>query len=131
LLKRPKAALMAVVLLVTALVAIANVGILPQADHLFSSRELAKLVILKTSTASDVAEYKLPRAWNYGLNYYFGRELREWNPGSPQPDWIVTTPNAALEIRDGGIQVQEINPISAPTIMLLRVLRTDEKESLR
>lgn len=131
LLKRPKAALMAVVLLVTALVAIANVGILPQADHLFSSRELAKLVILKSSAASNVVEYKLPRAWNYGLNYYFGRELREWAPGSPQPDWIVTTPRAALEIRDGGIQVQEINPVSAPTIMLLRVLRTEEKGSLR
>jgi 4-amino-4-deoxy-L-arabinose transferase-like glycosyltransferase len=131
LLRRPKSALMAVVLLVTALVAIANVGILPQADHLFSSRELAKLVILKSSAASDVAEYKLPRAWNYGLNYYFGRELREWTPGSRQPDWIVTTPQAALEIRDGGIQVQEINPISAPTIMLLRVLRTEEERSLR
>jgi 4-amino-4-deoxy-L-arabinose transferase-like glycosyltransferase len=130
-LKRPKAALMAVIVLVTALVAIANVGILPQADHLFSSRELAQVVILKSSAASDVAEYKLPRAWNYGLNYYFGRELREWAPRSPQPEWIVTTPGAALEIRDSGIQVQEINPISAPTIMLLRVLQTEEKGSLR
>jgi len=47
-------------------------------DHLFSPRELSALVILKDSAASDIAEYKLPRSWNYGLNYYFGRELREW-----------------------------------------------------
>jgi hypothetical protein len=107
------------------------VGILPQVDHLFSPRELAELVIMKDSAASDVAEYKLPRSWNYGLNYYFGRELREWTPGSRQPDWIVTTPKAALEIQDGGIQVREINAISAPTIMLLHVLHPEEKGSLR
>jgi hypothetical protein len=110
---------------------VSNVGILPRADHLFSPRELAELVILKDSVASDVAEYKLPRSWNYGLNYYFGRELREWTPGSPQPDWIVTTPRAALEIQDDGIQVKEVNPISAPTIMLLHVLHPEEKQSLR
>jgi hypothetical protein len=131
LLKRPKAALIAVVLLVTALVEISNVALLPQADRLLSPRKLAQLIISKDSATSDVAEYKLPRAWKYGLDYYFGRELREWTPGSPQPDWIVTTPKAALEIQDGGIQVQEINPISAPTIMLLHVLRPKGTQSLR
>lgn len=131
LLKRPKAALIGVVLVMTVLVEIANVWILPQTDRLFSPRELAQLVISKDSTSADIAEYKLPRTWKYGLNYYFGRELREWSPGSPQPDWIVTTPKSALEIQDGGIQVQEINPISAPTIMLLHVLRTEGKQSMR
>jgi 4-amino-4-deoxy-L-arabinose transferase-like glycosyltransferase len=130
LLKRPKAALIGVVLVVTALVEVSNVWILPQTDHLFSPRELAQFVISKDSAASDVVGYKLPRTWKFGLDYYFGRELREWTPGSPQPDWIVTTPRAALEIQDGGIHVQEINPISAPTIMLLHVLR-QEKQSLR
>jgi len=131
LLKRAKAALIGVVLLVTALVGVLNVGILPRVDHLFSPRELAELVMLKDSAGSDVAEYKLPRSWKYGLNYYFGRELREWTPGSPQPDWIVTTPGAAFEIQDDGIQVKEVNPISAPTIMLLHVLHSEEKHSLR
>jgi 4-amino-4-deoxy-L-arabinose transferase-like glycosyltransferase len=130
LLKRPKAALIGVVLVVTALVEASNVWILPQTDHLFSPRELAQFVISKDSAASDVVRYKLPRTWKFGLDYYFGRELREWTAGSPQPDWIVTTPRAALEIQDGGIHVQEINPISAPTIMLLHVLR-QEKQSLR
>jgi 4-amino-4-deoxy-L-arabinose transferase-like glycosyltransferase len=127
LLKRPQAALMGVVLLVTIVVGIANAWILPQTDRLFSPRELAQFIISKDSAASDVAEYKLPRTWKYGLNYYFQRELREWTPGSPQPDWIVTTPKSALEIQEGGIQVQEINPISAPTIMLLHVLRPEGK----
>ncbi len=131
LLKRPKAASMGVALVVTILVEIANIGILPQTDRLFSPRELAQFIISKDSDASDVAEYKLPRTWKYGLNYYFQGELREWTPGSPPPDWIVTTPKSALEIQEGGIQVQEINPISAPTIMLLHVLRPEGKQSLR
>jgi 4-amino-4-deoxy-L-arabinose transferase-like glycosyltransferase len=131
LLKRPKAALLGIAVVVTILVEIADVGILPQTDRLFSPRELAQFIISKDSAASDVAEYKLPRTWKYGLNYYFQRELREWTPGSPQPDWIVTTPKSALEIQEGGIQVQEINPISAPTIMLLHVLRPEVKQLLR
>jgi hypothetical protein len=131
LLKRPKAALIGVVLVVTILVEIASVWILPQTDRLISPRELAKFVISKDSLSTDIAEYKVPRTWKYGLDYYFGRELREWTPGSPQPDWIVTTPKSALEIQEGGIQVQEINPISAPTIMLLHVLRPEVKQSLR
>jgi 4-amino-4-deoxy-L-arabinose transferase-like glycosyltransferase len=127
LLKRPKAALIGITLLVTAMIGVSNFSILPQVDHLFSSRELAKFIISNDSAASDVAEYKLPRSWNYGLNYYFGRELKEWSPGSVQPDWIVTTPQALSEIQKGEIQVREINPISAPTIMLLHVLRSENK----
>ncbi|MCU1342379.1 MAG: hypothetical protein JWN92_1802 [Candidatus Acidoferrum typicum] len=130
-LKRTKAALIGVVLLVTVLVESANFWILPQTDRLFSPRELAQLVISNDSVSADIVEYKVPRTWKYGLNYYFGRELREWTPGSPQPDWIVTTPKSALEIQEGGIQVQEINPISAPTIMLLHVLRPEGKQLLR
>jgi len=104
---------------------------LPQTDRLFSPRELAQFVISKDSTSADIVGYKIPRTWKYGLNYYFGRELSEWTPGSPQPDWIVTTPKSALEIQEGGIQVQEINPISAPTIMLLHVQRPEEKQPPR
>jgi 4-amino-4-deoxy-L-arabinose transferase-like glycosyltransferase len=131
LLKRPKTALIGVVLVAAILVEIANIWILPQTDRLFSPRELAQVVISKDSVSADIAEYKLPRTWKYGLDYYFQRELKEWTPGSPQPDWIVTTPKAALEIQGGGIQVQEINPISAPRIMLLHVLRPEGKTSLR
>ena len=131
LLKQPKAALIGILLVMTILVEIANLRILPQTDRLFSTRELAQFIISEDSVSSDVAEYKLPRTWKYGLNYYFQREVREWIPGSPRPDWIVTTPKAALEIQDGEIQVEEVNPISAPTIMLLRIRRTEGNTSLR
>ena len=99
--------------------------------YLTERRELARLIFSKESSAPDVAEYKLPRTWRYGLDYYFGKELREWTPGSPQPEWIVTTPAAALEIQDSGILTQEADPVSAPTIMLLRVSRPEDKRSLR
>jgi 4-amino-4-deoxy-L-arabinose transferase-like glycosyltransferase len=131
LLKQPKAAFIGIVLLITVLVEIATVGILPQIDRLLSSRELAKTILSNGQSTPSVTAYKLPRAWNYGLNYYLGGEVREWTPASPRPDWIVTTPEAALEIQKSGVQIQEVNPISAPAIMLLHVLRPGEKQLLR
>jgi 4-amino-4-deoxy-L-arabinose transferase-like glycosyltransferase len=131
LLKQPKAAFIGIVLLITVLVEIATVGILPQMDRLLSSRELAKTILSNGQSTPSVTAYKLPRAWNYGLNYYLGGEVREWTPASPRPDWIVTTPEAALEIQKSGVQIQEVNPISAPAIMLLHVLRPGEKQLLR
>jgi 4-amino-4-deoxy-L-arabinose transferase-like glycosyltransferase len=131
LLKRPKAAFIGIVLLMTALVEISSVGILPQIDRLISSRQLARTILSYGQSTPTVAEYKLPRAWDYGLNYYLGTELREWAPASPRPDWIVTTPEAALEIQENGVQIQEVNPISAPRIMLLHVLRPEDKHLLR
>jgi hypothetical protein len=115
---------------VTVLVEIANFWILPQTDRLFSPRELAQLVISKDSVSADIVEYKVPRTWKYGLDYYFQRGLKEWTPGSTQPEWIVTTPISSLEIIDSGLQVQ-VDDISAPTIVLLHVLRPEGKQSLR
>jgi 4-amino-4-deoxy-L-arabinose transferase-like glycosyltransferase len=131
LLKRPKAALIGIVLAVAVLVEVANVWILPRTDRLISPRELAQFILSRDSISSDVAQYKLPRTWTYGLDYYFQREVREWAPGSSRPDWIVTTPNAVSEIQDGYLYVQEMNTISAPKILLLRVTRVEEKQSLR
>ena len=131
LLRQPKTAFIGIVLLMTVLVEIATAGILPQMDGLLSSRELAKTILTYDRAAPSVTAYKLPRAWKYGLDYYMGREVREWTLTSPQPDWIVTTPEAALEIQENGVQIQEANPISAPAIVVLHVLRPKEKQLLR
>ena len=43
--------------------------------------------------------YQLPSAWNYGLAYYFGRELPEWSPADIDPALVLTTPAGLEEIR--------------------------------
>jgi 4-amino-4-deoxy-L-arabinose transferase-like glycosyltransferase len=122
-LKRPRTAFIGIVLLMIALLEISNVGILPQVSHLISSRELANAILSQGQPATNVAEYKLPRSWDYGLHFYLGKELTEWTPEMPQPDWIITTPQAALEIGDQGIRVQEVKHVSPPMILLLHVTR--------
>ena len=122
-LKRPRTAFIGIVLLMIALLEISNVGILPQVSHLISSRELANAIRSQGQSATNVAEYKLPRSWDYGLHFYLGKELTEWTPEMPQPDWIITTPQAALEISNQGIRMQEVKHVSPPTIILLHVMR--------
>ncbi|MBZ5699608.1 MAG: glycosyltransferase family 39 protein [Acidobacteriia bacterium] len=122
-LKRPRTAFIGIVLLMIALLEIVNVGILPQMSPLISSRELANTILSQGQTAANVAEYKLPRSWGYGLHYYFGKEPKEWTPEMPQPDWIITTPQAALDVYDQGMRIQIVDHISPPTILLLHVMR--------
>jgi 4-amino-4-deoxy-L-arabinose transferase-like glycosyltransferase len=121
-LKRARTAFIGIVLVMIALLVISNVGILPQMSRLISSRELANTILSQGQTEASVAEYKLPRSWDYGLHFYLRKKPKEWTPEMPQPDWIITTPQAALEIGDQGIRIQEVKYISPPTIVLLRVL---------
>jgi 4-amino-4-deoxy-L-arabinose transferase-like glycosyltransferase len=130
-LKRPRAAFIGAVLLTSSLVEIAIVGILPQIDRHLSSRELARTILSNGPPMPNVSEYELPRAWNYGLNYYLGQELKEWTPGSRQPDWIVTTSAAALEIQDQDVQIREVNSNSASKIVLLRVAGKEDQRNPR
>jgi hypothetical protein len=63
------------------LIVFANRLILPVADTIVSSRPAA-LWMLRGHTihASDVAVYHLPRAYGYGLDYYFNTTLPDWTP---------------------------------------------------
>jgi hypothetical protein len=44
--------------------------------------------------------YNLPRAFNYGLAFYFGRELPEWSPTDPEPALALTTAAGFEQIRN-------------------------------
>ncbi len=80
---------LAVVLLMALLVEAANFAILPRVDHQISSRTIARELLKVNPSGDDVAIYDIPRAWRYGLNFYLHRDLPEWTPGSPEPEWIV------------------------------------------
>ncbi len=63
------------------LVLLANRLILPGVDTLVSPRPAAMWAIQTHSlSANDAAVYGLPRAYGYGLNYYFNATLPEWRP---------------------------------------------------
>ena len=86
---RPREALLSVALFAIVTVEIANFSLLPGLDSQFSARPLA-VKILKTDPAGEnVAVYRLPRATEYGMNFYLNHDLREWTPGSPDPEWIL------------------------------------------
>jgi len=66
---------------VVVLLLVANHFILPALDLSISARPTATgLINSFSATSDDVAVFQLPRAYKYGLNYYFGKDLPEWRP---------------------------------------------------
>lgn len=79
----------------------ANIAILPLVDGRYSARPYAEF--LKSDPHPErIFTYQLPRAWNYGLAFYFGRELPEWLPTDPDPAFVLATQNGLAEIRKLG-----------------------------
>jgi 4-amino-4-deoxy-L-arabinose transferase-like glycosyltransferase len=63
------------------LILISNRLILPGTDAIVSARSAAVWAIHLHSLGPDeVVVYDLPRAYGYGLNYYFQKTLSEWTP---------------------------------------------------
>jgi 4-amino-4-deoxy-L-arabinose transferase-like glycosyltransferase len=117
-----EAAVLASSLLVTLLVEISVVGILPRADRFLSARALANSLASQSASPSAIAEYKLPRVWDYGLHYYLGSRLEKWGAGAVRPNWIVTTSEGAAEIENSGsVRIQAVQPVQGAPITLLRV----------
>ena len=79
----------------------ANIGILPLLDSFYSARPHA--AFLSNDRHPDrIFTYRLSRSWNYGLAFYFRRELPEWSASDPQPAFVLTTAKGAKEIESLG-----------------------------
>jgi 4-amino-4-deoxy-L-arabinose transferase-like glycosyltransferase len=88
-------------LCVTAGVEFASFQILPRLDPLYSARPHA-LLLRNDRHADRIFTYDLQRSWNYGLAFYFGRELPEWSSADPEPALVLTTPEGLTQIRSLG-----------------------------
>lgn len=78
-------------------VEIAGMRILPSLDPYLSARWHAQF--LRNDAHPDrIYTYRLPRAWSYGLAFYMGRELPEWNPKDPEPALVLTTSKGLEEM---------------------------------
>jgi len=82
-----------------------SLSVLPVVDGLFSAR--AHAVFVRNDQHPDrIFAYQLQRKWNYGLAFYFRRELPEWSPSDPEAALVLTTPAGLAQIRKLG-RIQE------------------------
>jgi 4-amino-4-deoxy-L-arabinose transferase-like glycosyltransferase len=95
-------------LCLTASIVAANAFVLPVVDGRYSARPYAQF--LQNDPHPDrIFTYQLPRAWNYGLAFYFNRELAEWSPDDPDPAFVLATPKGLAEIRKMGRSAGELD----------------------
>jgi 4-amino-4-deoxy-L-arabinose transferase-like glycosyltransferase len=88
-------------LLVVAATVMANLRIAPTLDPYLSARPHA--VFLRHDLRPDrIFTFQLNRSWNYGLAFYFRRELPEWSPGDPEAAFVLTTRKGLAEIVKAG-----------------------------
>jgi 4-amino-4-deoxy-L-arabinose transferase-like glycosyltransferase len=102
----------------------ANLFILPQVEGRFSARPYAEF-LRNDAHPNRIFTYRAPRAFNYGLAFYFGRELPEWSPADPDPAFVLSTKaglaeiqkmgrsSGALDLTQGGQQALIYVPVNA------------------
>ena len=87
--------------LVALCVEVAGARILPALDPFISARFHGDL--LRNHRHPDrVFTFQLTRSWQYGLNFYLGREVAEWSPADKEAALVLTTPQGLEEIRKTG-----------------------------
>jgi 4-amino-4-deoxy-L-arabinose transferase-like glycosyltransferase len=118
---RPSAAFTTLVLLVAAILAFLNFGVLPAVDAHISARRAALDALRQNPDGQNIAFSELKRDWHYGVNYYFDRELPEWTPGAPLPEWLFTSEKKAIELERQRNGIHEVSRVGAPFIVLLHV----------
>jgi 4-amino-4-deoxy-L-arabinose transferase-like glycosyltransferase len=99
--RRKRAAICVSLALVSLLVEIAGIAILPQVDPYYSARPAGTL-LRGDLRPERLFTFNLPRAWQWGLAFYLGRELEEWQPTDREPALVLTTPNGLEQLEIQG-----------------------------
>ncbi len=125
--KKPMSACAAVALLIAGLLVFMNLEILPSADSRVSARNAAQDSLRLNPSGQSVMVLGLTRDWNYGMDYYFGRELPEWSPGTPLPEWLLTNERDAAGFGRLGNQFHEIGRAGEPYAVLIHISPPTDK----
>ena len=96
--RRHQFAFAASIFLAVACVAIAGRSFLPAFDPYVSARPHAAL-LRNSRFPNRIFTYQLARRWNFGLAFYFHRELPEWPPQDPEAALLLTTPQGFEKIK--------------------------------
>ena len=95
-----------------------NALLLPRLDPLISTRAVAQ-------DAADLADggpvhaYGLHRAWHYGLEYYLGRQIPEWNGQDPAGSVVMTTGRGMLAMQRHGASLRVLRQVSDDAVLVL------------
>lgn len=95
--RKPEYVIAVCTLCVLATVECTNMFALPTLDKFVSARPHAEF--LRNDRRPDrIFTYHLRRGWNWGLAFYFHRELPEWSPSDPDAALVLTTQGGLEEI---------------------------------
>jgi 4-amino-4-deoxy-L-arabinose transferase-like glycosyltransferase len=85
------------------LLLVANRMVMPGLDTFISARPAAMhLIGAYQAKPDEIAVYHLPRAYGYGLNYYFGTELPEWRPENTSAIYLLLSKNSQAPLNQSG-----------------------------
>lgn len=105
---RRRAAIWVSLLLVCVLVEIAGNSILPDLDPYYSARPIGTM-LRNDQYPGRLFTYELPRSWEYGLDFYIGRNLERWSPDNFDAALVLTTPKGLAKLERSGYVRGAIN----------------------
>jgi 4-amino-4-deoxy-L-arabinose transferase-like glycosyltransferase len=88
-------------LCVVAVLEAANLAVLPSLDSHVSARPHAEF-LRNDLHPERIFTYELRRTWNYGLAFYFHREIPEWSPQDPDAALVLTSREGFEKIQKAG-----------------------------
>jgi len=86
-------------------------------DSWFSPRSIAFALLHDPQMTAEVRTLRLQRGWQFGLNFYFHRELQEWNPAEPQ-GFVIASPSGIEELKRNRMQYQVLDDTSLEAILI-------------
>ncbi|MCU1242924.1 MAG: hypothetical protein JWO71_3650 [Candidatus Acidoferrum typicum] len=90
---------------------------LPSMDPWFSPRALASKLLRDPQTAADIRCLRLQRAWQYGLNFYLHRPLKEWEPSKPR-GFVIASASGMQELNRNRIRYETLDDTSFSAILI-------------
>jgi len=74
-------------------------------DQRLSARAAPKAarIVWNNYSPERSSTYKLPRSFQYTLNFYFHRELPEWSPDGRARGWVFASAKEEFELRQRGL----------------------------
>lgn len=98
-------------------VGLAAYTLLPALGPEISPRELT-FEARDHAAGAAIAVYDLPRAWQYGAEFYLERSLPEWSTSLPAPVWTITTDHGLLDLARRGLHCHTVRPFYGHQLLI-------------
>ena len=119
LLERTRFALFVAAVVQAGLVLAIVTAALPQLDGHISPRSAYLAGRDLSESGQTLSAYKLHRAWRYGLNFYFHREIPEWDPATGGGAWVYMSLDRLRELEKAGARIHEARVVARQALLIL------------